>query len=138
MVEDKILIWRFRRGSREALEQIYCKYEALLLTVAAAILGDLAGAEDVVHDVFVTFAQSPDKVRPDGSLQALPGRVRDQPCTRQGPGPKEWDAGGRRRIPCAQGATARGPGRSTGGGPLGLVGPGPTARESSGRSWSCT
>ena len=83
MVEDKILIWRFRRGSREALERIYCKYEALLLTVGAAILGDPASAEDVVHDVFVTLAQSPEKIRLDGSLKhflavCVANRARDR------------------------------------------------------------
>ena len=83
MMEDKILIWRFRGGSREALGQIYCKYEALLLTVAAAILGDLASAEDVVHDVFVALAQSPDKVGLDGSLRhflavCVTNRARDR------------------------------------------------------------
>jgi RNA polymerase sigma-70 factor (ECF subfamily) len=69
MIEDKILIWRFRRGSRKALGQIYCRYEAMLLTVAAAILGELASAEDMVHDVFLTLAQSPDKVGLDGNLR---------------------------------------------------------------------
>ncbi len=69
MVEDKILIWRFRRGSREALGQIYCEYEAMLLTMAAAILGDLASAEDVVHDAFLDLAQAPDKVGLNGSLR---------------------------------------------------------------------
>jgi RNA polymerase sigma-70 factor (ECF subfamily) len=83
MMEDKILIWRFRRGSREALERIYCKYEGLLVTVASTILGDLAGAEDVVHDVFLTLAQSPDKVGLDGSLQhflavCVANRARDR------------------------------------------------------------
>ena len=83
MIEDKILIWRFRGGSRKALGQIYCKYEALLLTVAAAILGDLASAEDVVHDVFVTLVKSPDKVDLDGSLRhflavCVANRARDR------------------------------------------------------------
>jgi hypothetical protein len=48
MMEDKILIWRFRHGGREALERIYRKYEAMLLTIATAILNDPAAAEDVV------------------------------------------------------------------------------------------
>ena len=69
MVEDKILIWRFRRGSREALERIYRKYEGLLVTVAAGILGDPAAAEDVVHDVFLGLTQAPDKVGLDGNLR---------------------------------------------------------------------
>jgi RNA polymerase sigma-70 factor (ECF subfamily) len=83
MMEDKILIWRFRRGSREALGRIYGKYEGLLVTVAAAILGDRAGAEDVVHDVFLALAQSPDKVGLDGSLRhflavCVANRARDR------------------------------------------------------------
>jgi RNA polymerase sigma-70 factor, ECF subfamily len=83
MIEDRLLIWRFRRGRREALEQIYCKYEAMLVTMAAAILGDRAGAEDVVHDVFVSLAQSPDKVGLNGSLRhflavCVANRARDR------------------------------------------------------------
>jgi RNA polymerase sigma-70 factor (ECF subfamily) len=72
MVEDKLLIWWFKHGPpwrAKAVERIYCKYEALLLTIAAAIAGDRGIAEDVVHDVFVAFAQSPGKVRLDGNLR---------------------------------------------------------------------
>ena len=83
MVEDKILIWRFRRGSREALGRIYCKYEGLLVTVASAILGDLASAEDAVHDVFLNLARSPDKVGLNGNLRhflvvCVANRARDR------------------------------------------------------------
>ena len=69
MVEDKILIWKLKRGERQAMARIYGKYEPMLLTIAAAILGDVAGAEDIVHDVFMSLAQSPDKVRLDGHLR---------------------------------------------------------------------
>jgi len=83
MVEDKILIWRFRRCSREALSRIYCRYEGLMVTVASAILGDLASAEDVVHDVFLGLAQAPDKVGLNGSLRhflavCVANRARDR------------------------------------------------------------
>jgi RNA polymerase sigma-70 factor (ECF subfamily) len=69
MIEDKILVWQLRCGRREAMARIYGKYEPMLLTIAAGILGDVAGAEDVVHDVFMALAQSPDKVRLDGHLK---------------------------------------------------------------------
>ena len=56
MVEDKILIWRFKRGSREALQRIYEKYVVYLVTLATALSNDVSTAEDIVHDVFVSFA----------------------------------------------------------------------------------
>jgi RNA polymerase sigma-70 factor (ECF subfamily) len=55
MVEDRLLIWRCRQGSRAAFRRIYEKYESDLRTLAANLLGDTAAAEDVVHDVFVSF-----------------------------------------------------------------------------------
>ena len=57
-MEDKILIWRFNRGDCEAVKRIYEKYKHELVALAVALLKDLSSAEDVVHDVFVTFLQS--------------------------------------------------------------------------------
>ena len=37
MLEDKQLIWKMKRGSREAIEQLYEKYEGFLITVAVAL-----------------------------------------------------------------------------------------------------
>ncbi|MCP4610359.1 MAG: hypothetical protein GY845_16735, partial [Planctomycetes bacterium] len=70
MIEDKLLKWKFKRGSREALQKIYEKYESYLLTLASALLNDVNTAEDVVHDTFVSFAQSPEKLKLEGSLKA--------------------------------------------------------------------
>jgi RNA polymerase sigma-70 factor (ECF subfamily) len=70
MLEDKLLLWKFKRGSTEALERIYDKYEAHLITVATALLNNTHAAEDVLHDFFVSFVQSADKVRLNGSLKA--------------------------------------------------------------------
>ena len=83
MVEDKILMWRFKHGSRDALARIYNKYEAHLLTLATALLNDVNAAEDVVHDFFVSFASSADKLRLDGNLKgylasSVANRARDQ------------------------------------------------------------
>ena len=70
MLEDKLLILRFKHGSSEALRRIYEKYRLYLLKLAVALLHDVNGAEDVVHDVFVRFAQSADQLRINGSLKA--------------------------------------------------------------------
>ena len=58
MLEDKLLILRFKRGSAESLERIYEKYRLYLLKIAVALSYDVSVAEDVVHDVFVRFTQS--------------------------------------------------------------------------------
>lgn len=69
-MEDKILILRFKRGSTDALCRIYQKYEGVMLTVAAGLLSDVHAAQDAVHDVFVGFAQSPERLRLAGSLRS--------------------------------------------------------------------
>jgi len=68
-MEDKLLIWKFKHGSSDALCRIYEKYEDCMLTSAISLLNDLSAAEDVVHDVFVSFSRSADKLRLDGSLK---------------------------------------------------------------------
>jgi len=70
MLEDKLLIVRFKQGSREALRQIYDKYKVELLRLAVVLTGDVNPAEDMVHDVFVRFAQSADRIKLTGSLKA--------------------------------------------------------------------
>ena len=54
-VEDKVLIWRFNRGDCEAVRAIYEKYKSDLLALAFTLLRNTAAAEDVVHDVFLSF-----------------------------------------------------------------------------------
>jgi len=82
LVEDKLLVWEFKQGSADALQRIYQKYVAHLVTVAATLLNDVGRAEDIVHDFFVSFGQSADKVTIMGSLKAyltacVVNRVRD-------------------------------------------------------------
>jgi len=69
MLEDKLLILKFNHGNREALRSIYEKYKDDLVTLAAALLTDVTSAEDVVHDVFVSFIESSRKFRLTGSLK---------------------------------------------------------------------
>ena len=68
MVEDKLLIFRCKRGSRAAFQRIYEKYEGDLRTLAANLLNDKEAAEDIVHDVFISFLQIVDKFELKSSL----------------------------------------------------------------------
>ncbi|MHC4536955.1 MAG: RNA polymerase sigma factor [Planctomycetota bacterium] len=70
MLEDKLLLWRFKHGNREAFRLIYEKYADSLLTLAANLLNDKADAEDVVQDVFISFVQSVQKFHLRGSLKS--------------------------------------------------------------------
>jgi RNA polymerase sigma-70 factor (ECF subfamily) len=70
MIEDKLLIWKFKRGSSDALSRIYEKYKNNLLKITSGLLNDTAAAEDIVHDCFVSLAQSPEKLRLNGNLKS--------------------------------------------------------------------
>jgi len=65
MLQDKLLIWQFNRGRKEVLQRIYEKYKDDLVTLAVALLNDVSSAEDVVHDVFLSFLKSFEKFRLD-------------------------------------------------------------------------
>jgi len=69
MVEDRLLIWKFKLGSRDALQRIYEKYKNDLLKLAVALTNDVNTAEDMVQDVFVAFAQSAAKIQMRGNLK---------------------------------------------------------------------
>ena len=73
MLEDRLLIWKFKGGSSEALCRIYRKYCDYLLALAAALLQDINAAEDVVHDVFCKFIESREKFKLAGSLKSFLG-----------------------------------------------------------------
>jgi len=88
MLEDKLLIWKFKCGSSEALCRIYRKYGDYLLVLAAALLQDINAAEDVVHDVFCKFIESREKFKLAGSLKSflstcVVNRARDKLRARQ-------------------------------------------------------
>lgn len=70
-MEDKLLVYRCKRGSDEALTRIYQKYKADLLLLGMALLNDKTAAEDVLHDVFVSFVQGLDRFRLTGSLKGF-------------------------------------------------------------------
>jgi RNA polymerase sigma-70 factor (ECF subfamily) len=68
-MEDKLLVLKCKRGSSDALERIYQKYKADLLVLAMALLNDKSVAEDILHDVFLSFVQSLEKFRLTGTLR---------------------------------------------------------------------
>jgi len=70
MIEDRLLILGLRRGRPRALRQVYDKYKVALLRLAVVLVGDAHTAEDIVHDVFVRFAQSADRIGLTGSLRS--------------------------------------------------------------------
>ncbi len=71
MIEDRLLLYRFKRGDPDALRRIYEKYEVYLLTVATALLNDMGAAEDVLHDSFVAFTESAHKIKLEGNLRSF-------------------------------------------------------------------
>ncbi len=68
-MEDKLLIWKFKRGSREALRRIYDKYHGYMLKLAIVLTANPDTAEDIVQDVFTRFAQSAGRFGLSGSLR---------------------------------------------------------------------
>ena len=109
MIEDRVLVWRFNRGDPAALCRIYEKYRDGLLKVAAALLNDRSGVEDVLHDVFVDFAQTTGRFRLQGSLKGylsicVANRARDlqsheTAAQHREPGRGRRPSGGRRMAP---------------------------------------
>jgi RNA polymerase sigma-70 factor (ECF subfamily) len=88
MVEDRLLIWRFKLGNRDALRRIYEKYKNDLLKLAVALTNDVTVAEDVVQDVFVSFAQLAAKIQTRGNLKkylatCVANRIRNRKRDRQ-------------------------------------------------------
>ena len=69
-MEDKLLILGFKHGSPDALRRIYEKYRLYLLKLAVALLHDVSLAEDIVHDVFISFVKSANDFKIKGSLKA--------------------------------------------------------------------
>ncbi|UCD49838.1 MAG: sigma-70 family RNA polymerase sigma factor [Phycisphaerales bacterium] len=68
-IEDRLLVRRFNAGDAQALRRIYEKYRPDLLSVARALLKDPSAAEDVLHDVVVSFASQAGRFALKGSLK---------------------------------------------------------------------
>jgi len=88
MLEDKLLIWKLKHGNRDALRLLYEKYKDSLRTIAGSMLHDTHAAEDVLHDVFVVFAENAGSLRIRTSLKnylttCVVNRARDEFRRRQ-------------------------------------------------------
>lgn len=70
MLEDRQLVKDLKRGDVEALRKIYQKYGDSLLTLAKILLSNIETAEDIVHDVFVSFVEGIGDFELTGSLKA--------------------------------------------------------------------
>ncbi len=69
MLEDSLLVWKFKRGGKDAFCRIYEKYRDDLLRLAISLLTEPAAAEDIVHDVFASFIRNAGQFRLTGSLK---------------------------------------------------------------------
>jgi len=70
MLEDRLLLWKFKHGSKDAFRAIYEKYAGDMLTLAGNLLDDKAGAEDVVQDVFIKLVESVGTFHLTGNLKS--------------------------------------------------------------------
>lgn len=82
MPDEKKLITQFNQGSKDALCQIYQQYKSDLYGFAMSLLQNASAAEDVVHDVFVSFAQKSGSYTLKGKLRnylltSVANRARD-------------------------------------------------------------
>ncbi|HUV67342.1 MAG TPA: sigma-70 family RNA polymerase sigma factor [Sedimentisphaerales bacterium] len=111
MIEDKLLIWKLKSGDGAALTRVHEKYKNDLLRIASGLSNRTSAAEDIVHDVFVSLAQSPQKLKLSGNLKGylatcVANRVRNsnragqrrdtasldeaEPVTQDSHGPDRW------------------------------------------------
>lgn len=70
MFQDKWLILRFKRGSREALCRIYERYRDDLLRLAVSLLKEKSVGEDIVHEVFAGLIEARHSFELTGNLKA--------------------------------------------------------------------
>lgn len=67
---DATTLGRARRGDAAALAEIYRRYRVACFNLALRVLGDVAGAEDVVQEVFVRLLDSIRRFRGDAPFGA--------------------------------------------------------------------
>jgi len=81
MLEDRLLLWKLKRGDADALRRVYEKYKRDLLGLAVVLSSDKSTAEDAMHDALVSFVRLSPKLRLRMSLRsylltAVANRVR--------------------------------------------------------------
>jgi RNA polymerase sigma-70 factor (ECF subfamily) len=68
---DDDLVARLRAGDREAVEQAYVAHHAAIRGFARRLVGEVATAEDLVHDTFVALPRAIRNFRGDASLRSF-------------------------------------------------------------------
>ncbi|MBN1362425.1 MAG: RNA polymerase sigma factor [Sedimentisphaerales bacterium] len=71
MLEDRILLWKAKRGDQSAFDALYERHVDTLLTVGRNLLGSAEEAEEVVQDVFTSFVASLASFQLRGSLKGF-------------------------------------------------------------------
>lgn len=86
MAGDAALVAAIAAGDRDALARLYDSYSPLLFGLAKRILGNVAAAEDLIHDVFLEVWLHAAEYSPDrGSVPAwLTVRTRSRALDRLG------------------------------------------------------
>jgi len=69
VLEDRLLAWKLKHGSKEAFCRLYEKYRDDLLRLSISLLSEADAAEDIVHDVFASFIRDAAHFRLTGSLK---------------------------------------------------------------------
>jgi RNA polymerase sigma-70 factor (ECF subfamily) len=70
-VDDDELVARLRTGDRLAVEQAYLAHHAAIRAFARRLVGDVATAEDLVHDTFVALPRAIRRFRGEASLRSF-------------------------------------------------------------------
>jgi len=69
MLDERLVVWKLKRGDGESLRQIYGKYKDQLLLIGTCLLNEARAAEEILHDVFVSFAEGAGQFHLYGSLK---------------------------------------------------------------------
>ncbi|MBN2589072.1 MAG: RNA polymerase sigma factor [Sedimentisphaerales bacterium] len=69
MLEDRLLVWKLKHGNKDSFCRIYEKYRDDLFRLAVSLLNETSAAEDVVHDVFLSFIRNAESFTLTGSLK---------------------------------------------------------------------
>jgi len=69
MLDERLVVWKLKRGDGESLRQIYVRYKDQLLLIGTFLLNDAGTAEEILHDVFVSLGKNAGQFHLYGSLK---------------------------------------------------------------------
>lgn len=68
---DRELVDRLRAGDRRAVEEVYVAHHEAIRRFAQRLVGDEAGAEDIVHEAFLALPRAIRGFRGEGTLRSF-------------------------------------------------------------------